>query len=143
MCYFPPINSNFYKKNQFRKKLSFGLEHDISSLRKGGNILLMGDFNSLTSSNQAILLSNYSNPNPLWLNKDLELANMYKRSSEYLGEYLFGSELVKFCSGQDLIICNSLTNWPNSIQMTCIHGLGSSVVYFDIYATLCTIIQYI
>ena len=74
----------------------------------------MGDFNARTSSNQAILFINYSNPNPLWLNKDFELANMYKRSSEYLGEYLFGSELVKFCSAQDLIICNGLTKWTNS-----------------------------
>ena len=68
----------------------------------------MGDFNALNFSSQAILLSNYSNPNPLWLDKDLELANMYKRSSEYLGEDLLKSELVKFCSGQDLIICNGL-----------------------------------
>ena len=33
------------------------------------------------------------------------------------------------------IICNGLKKWPNSSQMTCIHGLGSSVVdsvIFDI-----------
>ena len=69
----------------------------------------MGDFNARTSSNQAILLSNYSNPNPLWLDEDLELANRQQRSSKDLGENLFGSELVKFCSAQDLIICNGLT----------------------------------
>ena len=56
----------------------------------------MGDFNARTSSNQAILLSNYSNPNPLWLDEDLELDNKYKRIFEDLGEILFGSELVKF-----------------------------------------------
>ena len=69
----------------------------------------MGDFNSQNSSDQAIILSKYSNPNPLWLDKDLEIANMYKRSSEYLCENLFGFELVKFCSAQDLIICIGLT----------------------------------
>ena len=58
----------------------------------------MGDFNARTSSNEAILLSNYSNPNPLRLDKDLELANMHKISSEDLGENLFGSELVKILS---------------------------------------------
>ena len=74
----------------------------------------MGDFHAQNLSNQAILLSNYSNSNPLWLDKDVELANRYKRSSEYLGEDLLKSELVKFCSGQDLIICNGLTKCPNS-----------------------------
>ena len=88
----------------------------------------MGDFNDQTSSDQAILLSNYSNPNILWLDKYLELANRYKRIYKDIGENLFGSKLVKFCSAQYLIICNSLTKWTNSIKMTCIHGLGSSVV---------------
>ena len=56
----------------------------------------------------------------------------HKRSSEDLGENLFGSEVVKLCSAQDLIICNGLKKWSNSIQMTCIHGLGSSVVDYVI-----------
>ena len=90
----------------------------------------MGDFNARTSINQAIHFSNYSNPNPLWLDEDLVLANMYKRSSEDLGENLFGYELVKFCSAQDILICSGLTKWPNSTWMTCIHRLGSSVVYY-------------
>ena len=64
----------------------------------------MGDFSARPSSNQTIILSNHSNPNPLWLDKDLTLANRYKRSFEDIGENLFGSELVKLCSDQDLII---------------------------------------
>ena len=92
----------------------------------------MGDFNARTSSNQAIILSNHSNPNPLWLDENLTLAGRYKRSSEDLGENLFGSEIVKLCSAQDLIICNGLKKWSNSIQMTCIHGLGSSMVDYVI-----------
>jgi len=50
----------------------------------------MGDFNARTSSKQAILLSNYSNPNPLWLDEDLTLASRYNRSFEDLGGNLFG-----------------------------------------------------
>ena len=84
------------KKNNLDKKFPYnGLEHDIYSLRKEGNILLMGNFNAWTSSNQAIILNNYSNPNYLWLDEDLELANMYKRSFEDLSEKLLGYELVK------------------------------------------------
>ena len=83
---FPPINSNFYKKKNLDKNSPYnGLENDISSLRNEGNILLMGEFNARTSSNQAILLSNHSNPNPLWLDEDLTLASRYKISSEDLG----------------------------------------------------------
>ena len=92
----------------------------------------MGDFNACTSRNQAILLRNYSNLNPLWLDEDMTLASKYNRSSEDLGENLFGSELVKLCSAQDLIICNGLKKWSNSIHMTCIHGLGRSVVDYVI-----------
>jgi len=58
---------------------------------------------------------------------------MYKISFVDLGENLFGSKLIKLCSAQDLIICNGLTKWPNSNQMTCIHGLGSSVLVYIIY----------
>ena len=68
----------------------------------------MGDFNARTSSNQAILLSNHSIPNPLWLDEDITLARKYNRSSKYLGENLFGYDIDKLCSAQDLIICNGL-----------------------------------
>ena len=74
----------------------------------------MGEFNARISSNQAIFLSNYSNPNPLWLDEDITLARKYNRSSEDLGKNLFGSKLVNLCSDQHLIICNSLKNRSNS-----------------------------
>jgi len=92
----------------------------------------MGDFNARTSSNQAILLSNQSNLNPLWLDEDLPLASRYKRNSEDHKENLFGSKLVKLYSAHDLIICNGLKKWPNSSQMSCIHGHDSSVVDYVI-----------
>ena len=45
--YFAPINSNFYTKTNLDKKCPYnGLEHDISSLRKEENILLIGGFNA-------------------------------------------------------------------------------------------------
>ena len=81
---------------------------------------------------EAILRSNHSNPNPLWLDEDLTLVGRYKRRCEDLGDSLFGFELAKLCSAQDLIICNGLKKWPNSSKMICIHGLGSSVVDYVI-----------
>ena len=133
ICYFAPINNNFYKKNNLDKNCPCNnLEQDIYNLKNEGNILLLGDFNARTATKQATLLSNESNHNPLWLDEDLVLSNSYKRSSEDLIENLFGTELVKLCSSQDLIICNGVMKWPNSNQMTCIHGLGSSVVDYVI-----------
>jgi hypothetical protein len=101
-------------------------------LKNEGNIPLLGDFNARTATKQANLLSDDSNHSPLWLDEDLVLSNSYKRSSEDLIENLFGIELVKLCSSQDLIICNGVMKWPKSNQMTCIHGLGSSVVDYVI-----------
>ena len=101
-------------------------------MKNEGSILLLGDFNARTATKQATLLSDDFNHNPLWLDEDLVLSNSYKRSSENLIENLFGIELVKLCSSQDLIICNGVMKWPNSNQVTYIHGLGSSVVDYVI-----------
>jgi hypothetical protein len=60
--------------------------------------------------------------------KSLVLSNSYKRRSEDLIENLFGIELFKLYSSQDLIIHNGVMKLPNSNQMTCIHGLGSSAI---------------
>ena len=102
-------------------------------MKNEGNILLLGDFNARIATKQATLLSIDSNHNPLWLDEDLVLSNSYKRSSEDLIENLFGTELVKICNSQDLLIFNGVMKWPNSNQMTCIHGLGSSVVDYVIF----------
>jgi exonuclease III len=139
ICYFAPINSTFYKKNNVDNNCPYNnLERDIYSLKNEGNILLLGDFNARIVTKRATILSTDSNHNPLWLDEDLVLSNSYKRSFEDLIENLFGIELVKLYSSQDLIICNGVMKWPNSNQMTCIHGLGSSVVdyvIFDIYVS--------
>jgi hypothetical protein len=45
---------------------------------------------------------------------------------------LYGTELIKLCSSQDLMICNGLMKWPKSNHMTCIHSLGSNVVDYVI-----------
>jgi hypothetical protein len=124
----------FYKKNNLDNNCAYNnLEQDIYSFKNEANIILLGDFNIRTTTKQATLLITDSNHNPLWIYEDLVLSNSYKRSFEDLIENLFGTELVKLCSSQDLIICNGVMNWPNSNKMMCIHGLGSSVVDYVIY----------
>jgi hypothetical protein len=96
ICYFAPINSTFYKKNNLDNNCPYNnFEQDIYSLKNEGNILLLGDFNARTVIKQATLLSTDSNHNHLWLDEDLVLSNRYKRSSKDLIENLFGTELVK------------------------------------------------
>jgi hypothetical protein len=133
ICYFSPINSTFYKKNNLNNNCPYNnLEQDIYSLKNEGNILLLGEFNARTATKQDTLLSTDSNHNPLWLYEDLVLSNSYKISSEYLIENLFGTKLVNLYNSQDLINCNGVMKWPNSNQMTCIHGICSNVVYYVI-----------
>jgi len=58
MFYFAPINSEFYNKNNIDKNFPYNtLDHDIPIIRNGDNILLLGDFNARTTSNQDIILS--------------------------------------------------------------------------------------
>jgi hypothetical protein len=105
ICYFVPIDSTFYKKNNLDINCTYNnLEQDIYSLKNEGNILVLGDFNAKTATKQDTLLSTDSNHNSLWVDEDLILSNIYKRSSEELIENLFGIDLVKLCSSQDLII---------------------------------------
>ena len=49
-------------------------------MRNDGNILLLGDFNARNATNQAITLSNNSNPYPFWLDEDSNLPNKVKRN---------------------------------------------------------------
>jgi hypothetical protein len=137
ICFFSPINSTFYKKNNLdRNCLYNNLEQDVYSLKNEGNILLLGNFSARTVTHQDNLLRNDSNHNSLWLDENIILSNSYKRSSEDLIENLFGIKLFKFCISQDLIIFNGVMKWSNSNQMTCIHMLGSSVVDYVIFDIL-------
>jgi hypothetical protein len=133
ICYFAPINSSFYKKNNLDKNCPYNnLEQDIYNLKIEDNILFLGDFNARTATKQDTILRDDSKHNPLWLDEDLVLYNSYKRSSEDLIENLFGTELVKLYISQDLIICNGVMKWPKSNQTIRIQGLGSSVVDYVI-----------
>jgi hypothetical protein len=96
ICYFAPINSTFYKKNNLDNNCPYNnLEQDIYSLKNEGNILLLGDFNARSATRQAILLSIDYNHNPLCLDEDLVLSNSYKRSSHDSIENFFGVECWK------------------------------------------------
>jgi hypothetical protein len=131
-CFFP-INSTFYKKINLDRNFPYNnLEKDNYSLKNEGNILLLDDLNARVATNQATLLRNDSNHNHVQLDEDLVLDNSYKRSYADPTHNLFGIDLVKICSSQDLIICNGLMKWQKSNQMTCIPSLGSSVVDYVI-----------
>ena len=115
MCCFMPINSTFGKKHNLDKVFPYnGLEHDISILINEGDILLLGYFNVGIETNQAIILNNYSNPNPLWLDEVLVLANRNNINFEDMVDNLFGVEIIKLWSSQYLTIYNGLMKWYKS-----------------------------
>lgn len=78
------------------------------------------------------MLSNNSNCNHLWLDVYGNLANRFKRNSEYIIKNLFDTKLLKLCSSQDLIISNGIKKWHLSCHMTYFHGLDSSFVDYVI-----------
>ena len=51
------------------------------------------------------------------------------KNSKDLGGKLLSFEPIKICSSQYLIACNGLIKWPKYNWMTCIHGIGTSVVH--------------
>jgi hypothetical protein len=68
MLFFTHKLISLYKKNNLNKNGPFnGLEHDISYLRTEDTIIFLGDFNVRISNKRAIILSNISNHDPLWL----------------------------------------------------------------------------
>ena len=69
-------------------------------MRNDGNILLLGYFNAVIATIEAITLSNNSNPDPLWLDEDSNLANKFKRKYEDIIKKLSGTMLLKFCSSR-------------------------------------------
>jgi hypothetical protein len=75
--YCAPINSTFYTKNNLDKNCPYKIsKQDIYNLGNEGSILLLEEFNAQNTTNQAIILSNNSNHNSLWLEEDLILANI-------------------------------------------------------------------
>jgi hypothetical protein len=55
VCYFAPINSTFYKKNNLDKNCPYkNLKQYIYNLRNEGSILLLGHFNARIATNQSI-----------------------------------------------------------------------------------------
>jgi hypothetical protein len=52
ICYFVPINSTFYTKNNLNKKCPYkSLEQDIYNMKNEGSIIVLGDFNAKTTTN--------------------------------------------------------------------------------------------
>jgi len=81
------------------------------------------------------MLNSNSNPNPLWLNKEGNLANRLKRNSQDIIKRLFGTKLLKHFSSKDLIISDGSNKCPLSGKMNCFHGVGSSVMDYAISDT--------
>jgi hypothetical protein len=82
ICQFVPTNSMFYIKRNLDKNCPYKiLEKYIYSLKNEGSIHLLGDFNAITATNQVIILNNDSNPDHLWVDEDLFLANRYNINS--------------------------------------------------------------
>ena len=83
------------------------LKNDIAAYSQLGKVLLVGDFNARTTSEQASILCCTEGCNPIWLKE--ESNHQWTRVSEdNKGCNLFGEQLLTLCGAFDLVICNGL-----------------------------------
>jgi len=69
--YFAPQVSKFYKRRGLDRKDPFAaLKNDIAKYSQVGEILLVGDFNARTASEQASILCQREDCNPIWLTEE-------------------------------------------------------------------------
>ncbi|MCY6488267.1 hypothetical protein, partial [Actinobacillus pleuropneumoniae] len=88
------------------------LKADIATYSQLGEVLIVGDFNARTASEQARILCCKDDCDPIWLTE--ESNHQWERISEDKGYNLFGEQLLTLCGAFDLVICNGLTRWEKS-----------------------------
>lgn len=123
VCYFPPSTSQFTQ----RRSPYTALYSDIMEFSSQGEILLLGDFNARTGSEQAPLLDL---TDAILLREIEDLDFDLQRSSQDHGDVTgFGRHLLAMGTAHGLVIYNGLPRWPTSGALTCFpHGGGSSTV---------------
>ena len=96
-----------------------------------GEILLVGDFNARTASEQASIICHREDCNPIWLTE--EINHQWARISKDIKSWnFFGEQLLSLCGTFDLVICNGFPRWTNSSNFTCNTYNGASVVDYAI-----------
>jgi exonuclease III len=126
-CYFPPQVSKTYKSRGFDHKYPF------CSLKKRycSEVLIVGDFNARTTSEQANIFCCKKDCNLIWLTE--EGNHQWTRVSEDNKSCnRFGEKLLTLCGAFDLVICNGLARWANSSNFTSNTYNGASVVDYAI-----------
>ena len=130
-CYFAPQVSKIYKGRGLAHTDPFAaLNADIATYSQLGEVLIVGDFNARTASEQASILCCKDDCDPIWLTE--ESNHQWERISEDKGYNLFGEQLLTLCGAFDLVICNGLTRWAKSGNFTCNTYNGASVVDYVI-----------
>ena len=126
-CYFPPQKSKYYRVGEEEEPFSC-LEKDIIYFQQKGRVFVVGDFNARTSNTQAATTQ---------ADKDFMGSILEHHSGDYLerqsedsggGITHFGEELIHMTSRCGLIICNGISQYPQSGAFTCHTNMGSSVV---------------
>jgi len=122
-----------YKGRRIDHKDPFvALKTDIATYSQLGEVLIVGDFNTRTASEQASILFCKEYCDPIWLTK--ESNHQWEIISKDKGCNLFGEKLLTLCGALDLVICNSLTRWEKYGNFTCNTYNGESVVEYVIFS---------
>ena len=127
-----PQVSKIYRRRGLNHKDPFAtLKNDIAKYSQVGEILLVGNFNARTASEQASILCHREDCNPICLIE--ERNHQWTRiSKDNKSCNLFGEQFLTLCGTFDLVICNGLPRGTNSGNFTCNTYNGASVVDYAI-----------
>jgi hypothetical protein len=141
-CYFSPQVLKTYKSRGFDHKDPFvALKNDIAMYSQLSEVLIVGDFNARTASEQASILCCKEDRNPIWLTEERN-HQCIRVSKDNKSSNLFGEQLLTLCGAFDLVICNGLARWVKSGNFTCNTYNGASVVDYAICSHgLCEIME--
>ncbi|KAH7372891.1 hypothetical protein KP509_17G027200 [Ceratopteris richardii] len=129
LCYFAPSSSRFAIIDREEDSPYTCLSEEITEYSALGQVLLMGDFNARTSSDECEIFD-AEDPQILHPIEDESIA----RASADSTHTRYGTDLLRLGSRHNLVIYNGMAQWPTSGGLTCIphlvtDGRGSTVDY--------------
>ena len=129
LTYIPPSQSIY--ANNMQQDLIDLLENDILLYKTKGDIMICGDLNARTGSQQDFIASDGTDHLPLYQNYNIDSHSIYRQSKDVIVDTR-GRSLIDICIGNQLRILNGRCFGDMFGRHTCFTPNGCSVVDYTI-----------
>lgn len=129
VVYYPPSPSSYTKK--LENDILDGIEKDLSSYSKLGDVLICGDLNARVGTLPDYIAQDDHKFLPLFNTYPIDKNVMYRMSKDSKVDKR-GKELLDFCKGYQLRILNGRTLGDMQGNFTCYTPNGTSVVDYAV-----------